>query len=90
MSGVILLAGAPFSGCSLLAQMLGSHPQCAAAPELKLGLADTVDGLLTLADLSQVPLLDGLLRFIAEHHGGAVTASNHNDGVLFTVTLPAV
>lgn len=70
MSGVILLAGAPFSGCSLLAQMLGSHPQCAAAPELKLGLADTVDGLLTLADLSQVPLLDGLLRFIAEHHGG--------------------
>jgi len=70
VSGVILLAGAPFSGCSLLAQMLGSHPQCAAAPELRLGLADTVDGLLTLADLSQVPLLDGLLRFIAEHHGG--------------------
>lgn len=70
MSGVILLAGAPFSGSSLLAQMLGSHPQCAAAPELKLGLADTVGELLTLAELSEVPLLDGLLRFVAEHHGG--------------------
>lgn len=31
-----------------------------------------------------------IVKLIAEHHGGAVTASNHNDGVLFTVTLPAV
>lgn len=77
MSRVILMVGAPFSGCSLLAQMLGSHPHCAAAPELKLGLADTVDALLELAEVSQVPLLDGLLRFVAEH----VTGGQHRDGI---------
>lgn len=63
----MLVLGAPFSGCSLLAQMLGSHPQCAAAPELRLGLADRVDQLLSLSGVSQVPLLDGLMRFVAEH-----------------------
>ncbi len=77
MSTVILIAGAPFSGCSLLAQMLGSHPYCAAAPELKLGLADTVDALLEMAEVSQVPLLDGLLRFVAEH----LTGGQHREGI---------
>jgi hypothetical protein len=77
VSGVVLVTGAPFSGCSLVAQLLGGHPNCAAAPELSLSLADTVDGLLQTAAISQVPLLDGLLRFIAEY----VTGGQHDAGI---------
>lgn len=77
MSPVVLVTGAPFSGCSLVAQLLGGHPDCAAAPELSLSLADTVDGLLQTASISQVPLLDGLLRCIAEYH----TGGQHDAGI---------
>lgn len=75
----VLVAGAPFSGTSLLAQVLGSHPAACAAPELMLALADTVDEWLAMSDVAQAPVADGLLRFIAEYWGGG----QHADGIAF-------
>ncbi len=74
MSAPILVFGAPFSGTSLLAQMLGSHPQLAPMPELRLGLAERVDALLEIFAISQAPIADGLLRAIAEHLTGGQNA----------------
>jgi hypothetical protein len=73
-SAPVLVVAAPFCGSSLLAQMLGSHPEACAAPALNLALADTVDEWLAMAALAQAPLADGLLRFVAEHWGGGQDA----------------
>lgn len=77
MPPAVLVVGAPFSGTSLLAQMLGSHPQACAAPELTLSLADTVAEWIAMTELAQAPLADGLLRFIAEYWGGG----QHAEGI---------
>lgn len=78
MSGApILVFGAPFCGTSLLAQMLGSHPDLAAMPELRLGLADEVDELLEIFAISQAPIGDGLRRAVAEH----LTGGQHARGI---------
>lgn len=74
MNAPILVFGAPFCGSSLLAQMLGSHPQLAAMPELRLGLADRVDELLEIFAISQAPIADGLRRAIAEYITGGQNA----------------
>lgn len=73
-SAPVLVVAAPFCGSSLLAQMLGSHPQACAAPALNLALADTVGEWLAMCELAQAPLADGLLRFIAEYWGGGQDA----------------
>lgn len=78
MPPAVLVVGAPFSGSSLLAQMLGSHPRACAAPELTLSLADTVGEWIAMTALAQAPLADGLLRFVAEYWGGGQRAAGIN------------
>lgn len=67
----LFLLGAPFSGLSWLAGQLGGHRELCALPELNLWLADTVGGVLHVAELSQGAVLDGLLRAIAQLEFGA-------------------
>lgn len=65
MKAPLLVFGAPFSGGSLLAQILGGHPDCAVVPMLRLGLAERVEILLEAWAMSQLPIGDGLLRAVA-------------------------
>ncbi|HSW14897.1 MAG TPA: sulfotransferase [Solimonas sp.] len=69
----VWLLGAPFSGTCWLAGLLGSHPQLYATPQLHLGLADDVAGLLDVFFHSQADHGDGLLRTVAELACGGQT-----------------
>lgn len=69
----IWLLGAPFSGVTWLAGVLGTHPQLYATPQLHLSLADDVAGLLDVFALSQGEHGHGLLRAVAEIACGGQT-----------------
>ena len=62
----IWLLGAPFSGVTWLAGVLGTHPQLYATPQLHLSLADDVGNLLEVFGASQGEHGHGLLRTVAE------------------------
>lgn len=72
MTPVYLLA-APFSGASVLAGVLGQHPDVVAVPELNLFLADTVGELLDIFDMGQGGHSHGLLRALAQLDFGGQT-----------------
>ncbi|WP_162932252.1 sulfotransferase [Solimonas sp. K1W22B-7] len=69
----VWLLGAPFSGLTWLAGVLGTHPQLYATPQLHLTLADDVDGLLDIFATSQGEHGHGLLRTVAEVACGGQT-----------------
>lgn len=69
----VFLLAAPFSGASVLAGVLGQHPDLYAVPELNLFLADTVGELLDVFDLGQGGHSHGLLRALAEIDFGGQT-----------------
>lgn len=75
MRAPVLVFGAPFSGVSLLSQMLGGHGDLYSTPVLHLALADTVGTLLDLFSLSQLPIADGLLRLVAQRFTGGQDAA---------------
>jgi len=69
----VYLLGAPFSGASVLAGVLGQHPALYAVPELNLFLADTVGELLDIFDMGQGGHSHGLLRALAQLDFGGQT-----------------
>ncbi len=67
----LFILGAPFSGAAYLAAQLGQHPQLYALPELRLFMADSLEELLNIFELSQGPQVDGLLRAVAQIEFGS-------------------
>ncbi len=74
----IWLLGAPFSGVTWLAGVLGMHPQLYATPQLHLTLADDVGNLLEVFAAGQGEHGHGLLRAVAEIACGGQT----DDGIV--------
>ena len=74
MSGApIMVVGVPDAGVHRLAAMLGMHPRALPLPEMALCLADTVDDLLSIADMADEGVIDGLLRALADYFGSGQT-----------------
>jgi len=71
----LLLLSAPGAEGSRLAAMLGRHPRAYAFPELHLHLADTVEALLSVYEVTQGNVQDGLLRTVAELYCGGQSAA---------------
>lgn len=67
------ILGAPFSGVSWLAGVLGRHPGLYGVPELNLFFAEYVGELLDIYDLGQGGHAHGLLRALAELEFGGQT-----------------
>lgn len=67
----VFILAAPFSGASKLAALLGGHPRLCAVPELSLFMAERVDQLRYIFEISRDVRADGLYRAIAQLCFGA-------------------
>jgi hypothetical protein len=70
VSAPLLVLSAPGAEAARLAAMLGRHPAAYGLPELNLHLAPTVEGLLSVFQVTQGNAQDGLLRVVAELYCG--------------------
>ena len=70
VSAPLLVLSAPGAEAARVAAMLGRHPDAYGLPELNLHLATTVEGLLSVFQITQGNVQDGLLRAVAELYCG--------------------
>jgi hypothetical protein len=66
LAAPLLVLSAPGAEGSRIGAMLGRHPEAYGLPQLNLHLADTVEGLLSVFEVTQGNVHDGLLRSVAE------------------------
>ena len=78
-SAPLLVLSAPGAEAARLAAMVGRHPDAYGLPELNLHLAPTLEGLLSVFQITQGNVQDGLLRMVAQLYCGGQDAAGIDD-----------